>query len=178
MTRLSQHSVAPGASFQGLTVDDHLPAASPTIRQAKGTELKGTHANSGQSYKTFQDSPPQVRLVDATVETALELHSIDRVSRINVNEAQVQSGEIKSGSELAWLTGPSLAENLLSFVTPRLRDTGVLRPEKHSLLVQGLADALSTVPEAPMAREGIAILQMELRHLILLRQNKNGLIEG
>lgn len=178
MTRLPQHSLAPGASFEGITVEDHLPTASPRIPQAQATEIKGTHANSAQSYTNFQDSPPQDRLVDATVATALELHSIDRVSRINVNEAQVGSGEIKSGSELDWLNGPTLAQSLLSFVTPRLRDSGVLRPETHGLVLERLADALSTVPDAPVRREGLAILQVELRQLTLIRQNKNGLIKG
>ncbi|WP_027554639.1 hypothetical protein [Bradyrhizobium sp. Cp5.3] len=178
MTRLPQHSVAPGASFQGLTVDDHLPAASPTIPQANGPEIEGKHANGGQSYTIFRDSAPQDRPVGATVETELALNSIDGVSRINVNEAQAQFGEVRAGSELAWLNGPTLAENLLSFVTPRLRDSGILRPEKHGLLLERLADALSTMPEAPASREGIAILQRELRQLILLRQNKNGLIKG
>lgn len=178
MTRLPQHSVAPGASFQRITVDDHLPAASPRIAEAPATEIKGRHANSGQNYTTSQDSPLQDRLVDATAEIALELHSIDRVSRINVNEAQVGSSAIKPGSELAWLSGPTLAQNLLSFVTPRLRDSDVLRPETQGILLERLAHALSTVPEAPVPREGLAILQMELRQLTLIRQNKNGLIKG
>ncbi|WP_407175526.1 hypothetical protein [Bradyrhizobium sp. STM 3562] len=117
-------------------------------------------------------------MVDATIETALELSSIDAVSRINLDEARAPPGQIEPGSELAWLNGPNLAHSLLSFVTPRLRHSHVLRPEQHGLLLERLVDTLSAAPEDLAAREGAALLQLELQQLILFRQSHNGLIKG
>ncbi|MGL3104819.1 hypothetical protein [Bradyrhizobium sp. BR 1432] len=176
MTRLPEHSLEPGASFQGLNVDDHPPAITPATARAKEPELERTHANGGKSFAIFQDAPPQDLPVVSAIETALDLNSIDPVSRVNANEARGQIGEIKPGSELAWLNGPSLADNLLSFVTPRLCHSDVLRPEKQGILLERLADTLSA--ESSVSREDLAILQLELRRLILFRQNHNSLIKG
>ncbi|MCA1455135.1 hypothetical protein I6F35_18175 [Bradyrhizobium sp. BRP22] len=179
MTRLPQHSVESGTSLRGLHVDDHAPAITTTSPQSDSIEIERTPANGGKSHKSiFRDTPAQDPAVGATIETALELNSIDAVSRINPNEARTQVSEIDPGSELAWPNGPNLASSLLSFVMPRLRHSDVLRPEKHGLLLARLADALSASPEDSQSREGIGIVQQELRRLVLLRQNHNGLIKG
>ncbi|WP_439373191.1 hypothetical protein [Bradyrhizobium sp. DASA03120] len=178
MTRLPQHSVEPSASFQALDIHDHSPAPTPTTPEAKDIEFERTHANSGKSPAIFDDTHPRDLSVGATIETTKELNSIESVSRINVNEARAQNGEIRPGSELTWLNGPNLAGNLLSFVTPRLRDSDALRPEKHGVLLERLTDSLSAAPEGSASREGVAILKLELQRLILLRQNHNGLIKG
>ncbi|OKO79012.1 MULTISPECIES: hypothetical protein [unclassified Bradyrhizobium] len=178
MTRLPQRSVEPWASFRGPNVDNHTPTTTPTIPKAEGSEIERTHANGGKSHTIFQDTDQQDVAVGATIETALELNSVHPVSRINVNEARTQIGEIKPGPEIACLNGPTLADNLLSFVTPRLRHSDVLRPEKQGVLLERLADALSAAPDGWASREDMEILQLELRRLILLRQNHNGLIKG
>ncbi|GGI27780.1 MULTISPECIES: hypothetical protein [Bradyrhizobium] len=178
MTRLSEHSLEPGASFEELKVDDNPPAITPATARATESAIERTHANGGKSFAIFQDDPPQDLPVVSAIVTALDLTSIDPVSRVNVNEARGEIGEIKPGSELAWLNGPSLADNLLSFVTPRLFHSHVLRPEKQGILLERLADTLSAAPESSVSREDLAIVQLELRRLILLRQNDNGLIKG
>ncbi|MDF0522227.1 hypothetical protein GPL17_33955 [Bradyrhizobium yuanmingense] len=178
MTRLPQHSLEPGASFQRLNVDDPPPAITPTTARAEEAEIERTHANGGKSFAILEDGPPQDLPVVSAIETSFELGPIDPVSPIKANEARVQIGKFEPGSEFAWLNGPSLADNLLAFVTPRLCHSDVLRPEKQGILLERLADTLSAAPESSVSRENFAILQSELRRLILLRQNHNGLIKG
>ncbi|XIA67437.1 hypothetical protein ACFIOY_18360 [Bradyrhizobium sp. TZ2] len=156
----------------------HLPFSRPSP-QADGIEIEAEQANGGKRHTpTFRERPAQDLPVGATIEAAVGLDSIDPVSRINLNEARARIGEIEPSSEPARLNGPNLAGSLLSFVTPRLRHWDVLRADKHGLLLEPLADALSAAPEDFVPREGVGILQQELRRLILLRQNHNGLIKG
>jgi len=179
MTRLPPNPIEPGTSFQGPNVDHHASVIMPVNSRVKsiGTDrTRGNDDNSHTSISRHSDAPD--RLVDATIESALELSSIDAVSRINLDEARALPDQIEPGSELAWLNGPNLAHSLLSFVTPRLRHSHVLRPEQHGLLLERLADTLSAAPEDLVAREGAALLQLELQRLILLRQSHNGLIKG
>ncbi|MFB9262265.1 hypothetical protein ACFFWD_03625 [Bradyrhizobium erythrophlei] len=178
MARLPQYPVERSTAFQRFDVDDHPSAITPTIPQADNTEIEGAHANHGKE-PTFVWSDTQARdlPVDATIE-AEEVDDIDAISRINSTETRAQIKEIDPGSALAWLDGPNLARSLLSFVTPRLRHPDVLRAEKHGILLEHLADVLSAAPDDSVSREGIPIVQQQLRRLILLRQNQNSLIKG
>ncbi|MET4030986.1 MULTISPECIES: hypothetical protein [unclassified Bradyrhizobium] len=179
MTRLPRHSVELGTSFQRVDLGDHTPAAQPTISQADGIEIEAAQVDDGKRHApSFRDRPSQDLPVGATIEPAVELDSVDPVSRVNFNMTRGQVGETAPCSELARLNGPNLAGNLLSFVTPRLRHWDVLRADKHGLLLQTLAVALSAAPEDSVSPEGIGVLQQELRRLVLLRQNQNGLIKG
>ncbi|MCC8953874.1 hypothetical protein H8B02_10525 [Bradyrhizobium sp. Pear77] len=179
MTRLPQHSIEPGTSFQAPNVDDHGPSITPLIPRAKSLEIGNTDAHGGTSRSpVFQDSLARDLPAEAAIESELALDPIDPVSRINPSSTPAQLGEVARSAELACLNGPTLAGNLIAFVTPRLRHSDVLRPEKHGPLLERLVDALSNAAEGAASREGIALLQLELRRLILLRQNHNGLIKG
>ncbi|WGR93569.1 hypothetical protein MTX26_28215 [Bradyrhizobium sp. ISRA443] len=179
MTRLPNHSIEPGASFRPPNVDDHGPSITPLIPRAKSLEIANTDGNGGTSRSSaFGDSYTRELPAEATIESELALDPIDPVSRINPSGTPAQLGEVARSAELTCLNGPTLAGNLLAFVTPRLRHCDVLRPEKHGPLLERLADALSNAPQDAASREGIAVLQLELRRLILLRQNNNGLIKG
>ncbi|MBB4370639.1 hypothetical protein GGD63_003434 [Bradyrhizobium sp. cir1] len=179
MTRLPPNPVEPGTSFQEPNVDHHASAITPVNSRAKSIWIDRTRGNDPKSHTSLsRHSDVPDRLVDATIKSALELSSIDAVSRINLDEARAPPGQIEPSSELAWLNEPNLAHSLLSFVTPRLRHSHVLRPEQHGLLLERLADTLSAAPEDLVPREGAALLQLELQRLILLRQSHNGLIKG
>ncbi|SFQ08579.1 hypothetical protein SAMN05216330_11539 [Bradyrhizobium sp. Ghvi] len=179
MTRLPPNLVEPGTSFQGPHVDHHASAITPANSRAKSIGLDRTRGNDDKSHTSISRHNDVLdRLVDATIESALELSSIAAVSRINFDAARAAPRQIEPGSELAWLNEPNLAHSLLSFVTPRLRHAHVLRPEQHGLLLERLADTLSAAPEDLVPREGTALLQLELQRLILLRQSHNGLIKG
>ncbi|WP_141342526.1 hypothetical protein [Bradyrhizobium sp. USDA 3458] len=178
MTRLPQRSVELGTAFQGIN-NEHAPVVAPATPQASGIGIDKVHGKGGNAHTSvIQDRAAQERLAGNTIDNALELKSIDPISRINPTEATEHADKIGTNSELAWLNGPNLADSLLSFVTPRLRHSHVVRPEQHGLLLERLADALSAAPEGSVAREGAALLRLELRRLILLRQNHNGLIQG
>ncbi|MDA9496252.1 hypothetical protein [Bradyrhizobium sp. CCBAU 11357] len=175
MTRLPPNPVEPGTSFQEPNVDHHASAITPVNSRAKSIGIDRTRGNDDKSHTSIDVLD---RLVDASIESALELSSIDAVSRINLDEARAPPRQIEPGSELAWLNEPNLAHCLLSFVTPRLRHSHVLRPEQHGLLLERLADSLSAAPADLVPREGAALLQLELQRLILLRQSHNSLIKG
>ncbi|SDG85554.1 hypothetical protein SAMN05216338_1003216 [Bradyrhizobium sp. Rc2d] len=178
MTRLPPNPVEPGTSFQEPNVDHHASAITPVNSRAKSIGIDRTRGNDDKSHTSISRHSDVLDRLDATIESALELSSIDAVSRINFDEARAPPGQIEPGSELAWLNEPNLAHSLLSFVTPRLRHSHVLRPEQHGLLLERLADTLSAAPEDLVPREGAALLQLELQRLILLRQSHNGLIKG
>ncbi|SFJ63364.1 hypothetical protein SAMN05216525_13051 [Bradyrhizobium sp. Gha] len=180
MTRLPPNPLEPGTSFQEPNVDHHASDNTPANSRAKSIWIDRTRGNDNKSHTSnSHHSHVLDLLVDTTIESALELSSIDAVSRINLDEARAPPGQVEPGSELAWLNQPNLAHSLLSFVTPRLRHSHVLRPEQHGLLLERLADTLSAAPPTDLAsREGAALLQLELQRLILLRQSHNGLIKG
>ncbi|MGY4157795.1 hypothetical protein ACVINW_003637 [Bradyrhizobium sp. USDA 4461] len=179
MTRLPQRSVELGTAFQGINNEHHAPVVTPATPQASDIGFDKIHGKGGKGHTSVvQDRAAQDRLAANTIDNALELKSIDPISRINPTDATEHADKIGTNSELAWLNGPNLADSLLSFVTPRLRHSHVVRPEQHGLLLERLADALSAAPEGSVAREGAAVLRLELRRLILLRQNHNGLIQG
>ncbi|WFU80662.1 hypothetical protein QA645_40610 [Bradyrhizobium sp. CIAT3101] len=178
MTRLPQQLVEPWASFQGANVDNQTPATTLTTPKAEASEIELSHANGGRSHTILRDTDQQDVAVGATIETALQLNSVDPVSRTNVNQAGTRISEIEPGPEIACFNGPNLANNLLSFVAPRLRHSDVLRPEKQGVLLERLADTLSAAADGSVPREDIEILQLELGRLLLLQQNHNGLIKG
>ncbi|WP_316397882.1 hypothetical protein [Bradyrhizobium sp. 33ap4] len=179
MTRLPQRSVELGTAFQGINNEHHAPVVAPATSQASGIGIDKVQGKGGNAHTSVvQDRAAQERLAANTIDNALELKSIDPISRINPTDATEHADKIGTNSALAWLNGPNLADSLLSFVTPRLRHSHVVRPEQQGLLLERLADALSAAPEGSVAREGAALLRLELRRLILLRQYHNGLIQG
>ncbi|VIO69210.1 hypothetical protein [Bradyrhizobium ivorense] len=178
MTRLPQRSVEPGIAFQGINNEHHAPVIDPATPRASSIGIDKVHGNGKGHTSVVQQRETQERLAASTIDNALELKSIDPISRINPTDATEHAGRIETSSELAWLKGANLAHSLLSFVTPRLRHSHVVRPEQHGLLLERLADALSAAPEGSVAGEGAALLRLELRRLILLRQNHNSLIQG
>ncbi|WP_050403004.1 MULTISPECIES: hypothetical protein [Bradyrhizobium] len=179
MTRLPPNPVESGTSFQGPNVDHHASGITPGSSRARSIGIDRTRGNDDKSRSALRrHSEAPDHLVEATIDSALELSSINAISRVNLDEARAKPGQIEPGSELAWLNGPNLAHSLLSFVTPRLRHSHVLRPEQHGPLLERLANTLSAAPEDLVAREGAALLQLELQRLILLRQSHNGLIKG
>ncbi|KYH01594.1 hypothetical protein [Bradyrhizobium sp. DOA1] len=178
MTRLPQQLVEPWASFRGANVDDQTLTTTPTTPKAEASKIELSHANGRRSHTILRDTDQQDVAVGATIETALQLNSVDPVSRTNVNQAGTRISEIEPGPEIACFNGPNLANNLLSFVAPRLRHSDVLRPEKQGVLLERLADTLSAAADGSAPREDIEILQLELGRLLLLQQNHNGLIKG
>ncbi|MTV18298.1 MULTISPECIES: hypothetical protein [Bradyrhizobium] len=177
MTRLPQRSVEPG-TFQRINNEHHAPVIAPATPQASSIGIDKVYGN-GKGYTSVVQQPEaQERLAASTIDDALALKSIDPISRINPTDATEHAGKSETSAELTWLKGPNLAHSLLSFVTPRLRHSHVVRPEQHVLLLERLADALSAAPEGSVAADGAALLRLELRRLILLRQNHNSLVPG
>ncbi|KRR17660.1 hypothetical protein CQ14_36935 [Bradyrhizobium lablabi] len=172
MTKLPQHPVGLGTSSQRLNTHDHEPANRPALPQVHNLEIDGTD---GGGEKRHGSVWPDTEAPDLPIEAALDVNDIDAVSRVSLNERRVRIAELDPRAALASLYGRNLATGLLSFVTPRLRDPDVLRAEKHSVLLERLADRLRAGPE-DSAHEGTDALQQELRRLILLRQNQNSLI--
>ncbi|MBB4382592.1 hypothetical protein [Bradyrhizobium sp. SBR1B] len=177
MTRLPPNPVKPGTPFQEPNVDHHATSMTQVNSRAKSIGIDRTRGNDNSHPSISRHSDVPDRLVDATVESTLQLSSIDAVSSIKLDEAGALPRS-DPGSELAWSNELNLANSLLSFVTPRLRHSHVLRPEQHGLLLERLADKLSASAEDLVSREGAALLRLELQRLILLRQSHNGLIKG
>ncbi|WP_342724028.1 hypothetical protein AAFG07_33825 [Bradyrhizobium sp. B097] len=178
MTRLPQRSVEPGTAFQGINNEHHAPVIAPATPQASSIGIDKVHGNGKGHTSVVQQREAQERLAASTIDNALELKSIDPISRINPTDATEHAGKIETSSALTWLTGPNLAHSLLSFVLPRLRHPDVLRADMHGALLERLTQTLEATPDDKTACECLAILQQELRQLLLLRQNQNSLIKG
>ncbi|WOH64333.1 hypothetical protein [Bradyrhizobium sp. BWA-3-5] len=178
MTRLPQHPVGLGTSSQGLDVGEHSPVIGPNTPKAKNMGPRGVHADGATKQASWRDEPAQNLPIDPAREAALEVNSIDAVSRVTRFERGDGANEFDPRAVLAALYGHNLSHGLLSFVIPRLRHPDVLRADRHCALLERLTQTLEATPDDNTACECLAILQQELRRLLLLRHNQNSLIKG
>ncbi|KYK43871.1 hypothetical protein A1D31_37725 [Bradyrhizobium liaoningense] len=178
MARLPQHAVGPGASSQGLDAGQHAPVIGSSPSQGDKIELGGAHADGGAKRASWRDASTHDLPIDGASEAALEVNSVGAISRVALFESEAGANEVDPRAILASLYGPNLSRGLLSFVVPRLRHPDVLRADKHGVLLERLTRMLEATPEDKTARECLAILQLELRRLLMLRQNQNSLIKG
>ncbi|MGY3622255.1 hypothetical protein [Bradyrhizobium sp. USDA 10063] len=165
-------------SSQSLDIDDRAPVIGPAIRQASGMELDGARTNGDKKDASIWRKTDTQALPPDVVIEVVKANDIDAVTRVSLDKMRTRPDEIDPGAALGWLYSCNLANGLLSFVTPRLRHPHELLAEKHAVVLERLADALSGAPEDSVRREGIVVLQQELRRLILLRQNRNSLVKG
>lgn len=179
MSKLSRHDVRPGTASQRLDEDHHAPGIAPTIDKLNEVESDGPRAkdeNEHASVRRELNAPYLQR--DVAIEAVSEAKDIDAVGRVSLNEMRRSIHEVDSPAALASLYGRDIAHDLLAFVTPRLRHPDLLGAEPYGIVLERLALKLSTVPADSMAREGAVVLQQALQWLILLRQNRNSLIEA
>ncbi|MDA9489656.1 hypothetical protein [Bradyrhizobium sp. CCBAU 11361] len=177
MARLPQHAVGPGTPLQGLDAGQNAPAIGSSSSQAD-MEVGVAHADGGTKRASWRDAPAQHLPIEGASEAALEVNSINAVSGVALFEMGAGANEIDPRVVLASLYGSNLSHGLLSFVIPRLRHPDVLRADKHGVLLERLTQTLEATPDDKTARECLAILQQELRRLLLLRQNQNSIIKG
>ncbi|WP_271592080.1 hypothetical protein [Bradyrhizobium sp. CCBAU 65884] len=140
-------------------------------------EVGVAHADGGTKRASWRDAPAQNLPIEGASEAALEVNSINAVSGVALFE-MAAGAEIDPRAVLASLYGSNLSHGLLSFVIPRLRHPDVLRADKHGVLLERLTQTLEATPDDKTARECLAILQQELRRLLLLRHNQNSIIKG
>lgn len=179
MSKLSRHDVRPDTASQRLDEDHHAPGIEPTIDQLYEVESDGPRAKDENEHAWVRrelNAPYLQR--DVAIEAVSEPKNIDAVGRVDLNKIRRLIHEVDPSAALASLDGRDIAHDLLAFVTPRLRHPDVLQAESHGMLLERLALKLSTAPADSMAREGAVVLQQALRWLILLRQNRNSLIEA
>lgn len=115
---------------------------------------------------------------DGEIETKLEVNALDAVPAVGLNAMQPHLEMAPRAALASSPYGSNLAHGLLSFVTPHLAHPDVLSAGQHDVLLERLTRTLSAAPEDLIFHGGIAILNDELRPLILLRQNRNSLIKG
>lgn len=178
MSKLSRHDVRPGTAAQRLDEDHHAPGIGPTIDQLNEVESDGPRAkdeNEHASVRRELNAPYLQR--DVAIEAVSEATDVDAVGRVDLNKMGRPVHEVDSSAALS-LYGRDIAHDLLAFVTPRLRQPDLLGAEPYGSLLERLALKLSTAPEDSMPREGAVVLQQALQWLILLRQNRNSLIEA
>lgn len=177
MSKLSRHDVRPGTPSQRPDEDHHAPGIAPTIDKLNEVESDGPRAkdeNEHASVRRELNAPYLQR--DVAIEAVSEAKDIDAVGRVDLNKMG-PIHEVDSSAALS-LYGGDIAHDLLAFVTPRLRHPDLLRAEPYGIVLERLALKLSTAPADSMAREGAVVLQQALQWLILLRQNRNSLIEA
>lgn len=179
MSKLSRYDVRPGTASQRLDEDHHAPGVEPTIDQLNEVEIDGPRAkdeNEHASVRRELNAPYLQR--DVAIEAISEAQDIDAVGHVSLNKMRRPVHEVDSSAALASLYGRDIAHDLLAFVTPRLRHPDLLRAQPYGSLLERLALKLSTAPADSMPREGAVVLQQALQWLILLRQNRNSLIEA
>lgn len=178
MSKLSRHDVRLGTASQRLDEDPHAPGVEPTVDQLNEVEIDGPRAkdeNEHASVRRELNAPYLQR--DVAIEAISEAKDIDAVGRVDLNKMGHPVHEVDSSAALS-LYGRDIAHDLLAFVTPRLRHPDLLRAEPYGSLLERLALKLSTAPTDSMPREAAVVLQQALQWLILLRQNRNSLIEA
>ncbi|GLR89690.1 hypothetical protein [Bradyrhizobium iriomotense] len=177
MSKLSRHDVRPGTASQRFDEHHHAPGIEPTIRQLNKAEIDGPRANGEKDHASARRELNASYLpLDAAIEAVLEAKDIDAVGRVGLNRTRINEVDLRAG--LASLHGHDIAHDLFAFVTPRLRNPDMLRAEPYGILLERLASKLLAAPADTMAREGVVVLQQTLQWLILLRQNRNSLIEA
>lgn len=178
MARLPQSPVGSGTSSQGFDAGEHVPVTAPSIPKADHIEVAGAHAGGGTKQASWRDAPAQDPTIDPSSGAALEVGSINAISRVTLFEEPAGANEIDPRAVLASLYGHNLSHGLLSFVIPRLRHPDVLRADRHGALLERLTRTLEAAPDDKTAGECLAILRQELQRFLLLRQNQNSLIKG
>lgn len=179
MSKLSRHDVRPGTASQRLDEDHRAPSIEPTIDQLNEVEIDGPRAKDEKEHASVRSelNAPDLQW-DVAIEAVLKAKDIDAVGRVGLNKMRRPIHEVDSSAALASLYGRDIAHDLLAFVTPRLRHPDLLGAEPYGILLERLALKLSTAPADSMPREGAVVLQQALQWLILLRQNRNSLIEA
>ena len=179
MSKLSRHDVRPGTASQRFDEHHHAPGIEPTIRQLNKSEIGGPRANGEKEHASVRRELNASYLpLDTAIEAVLEAKDIDAVGRVGLNKMRTRINEVDSRAGLASLHGRDIAHDLFAFVTPRLRNPDMLRAEPYGILLERLASKLLAAPADTMAREGVVVLQQTMQWLILLRQNRNSLIEA
>ncbi|OKO83963.1 hypothetical protein [Bradyrhizobium sp. NAS96.2] len=170
MSKLSRHDVGPGTVSQRLNED-----RAPVIDLSK-TKIDGTPANDENQQASIWREPNASHLpLDMTIDALSKAKDIDAVGRVSLSKTRTRGNDVEG---LTPLHGGDIAHDLLAFVTPRLRHPDMLRPERYGVLLERLTLKLSAAPSDSMAHEGVLVLQQGLQWLILLRQNRNSLIEA
>lgn len=179
MSKLSRHDVRPGTASQRIDEVHHAPSIEPTIDQLNEVEIDGLRAKDEKEHASVRRelNAPYLQW-DVAIEAVLKAKDIDAVGRVSLNKMRRPIHEVDSSAALASLYGRDIAHDLLAFVTPRLRHPDLLGAEPYGILLERLALKLSTAPPDSMPREGAVVLQQAVQWLILLRQNRNSLIEA
>lgn len=179
MSKLSRHDVRPGTASQRVDEGHHAPGIEPTIDRLNEVEIDGPRAKDENEHAWVRSelNAPYLQR-DVAIEAVSEAKDVDAVGRVSLNRMRRPIHEVDSSAALASLYGRDIAHDLLAFVTPRLRHPDLLGAEPYGIVLEGLALKLSTAPADSMAREGAVVLQQALQWLILLRQNRNSLIEA
>lgn len=175
MARLLHHSVGPGALSPDVGIDEHASTSEPAAHHTDDMAIDGTRAIGGRTRALPQ---AQDMSVDGAIASKLEVNALDAVSAISLNAMQPHQEMVPRAALVSSLYGSNLAHGLLSFVTPHLTHPDMLSAGQRDVLLERLSKTLSAAPEDLVSRDGIAILNDELRRLILLRQNWNSLIKG
>lgn len=180
MVKLPRRPVRTDSSPSRPSLDDHTPHSDTAVTHGDGTQVGGVRAGGGDKGRAlaWRQADAQDLPLDLAIEAVLAADNVDAVTRVNLNEMRASIAEVDPRVMLASLYGRNLAQGLLSFVMPRLRHPEVLRAENHDALLERLANTFSASTEDSVVREGVFVLQQELRRLALLRQNRNSLIEG
>ncbi|WID99714.1 hypothetical protein QO058_30445 (plasmid) [Bosea vestrisii] len=162
---------------QGL--EDHTPRSDTLPSSGEGSRVNGVRPGGGDRGRSqLREADPQEMPLDLAIEAALAAQDVDAVTRVHLDEMRASLAQLDPRAALASLYGRNLAAGLLSFVMPRLRHPDVLLAEKHNALLEHLAGTFSAASEDSVVREGVFVIQQELRRLALLRQHRNSLIEG
>jgi hypothetical protein len=121
--------------------------------------------------------PPGVRL-DAAIERTLAAPDLDGVTRRHLDEAQTIISQTDRPGAVSGFAGRNLADALMTFVMPRLRNPHVLQAERYRALLEQLQSDLAGSADDRIVREGVLTIRRELKRLSQLRQNSNSLVEG
>lgn len=163
-------------SRQGL--DDHTPQSDTLPTSGEGARVNGVRPGGGDRGRSqIREADAQEMPLDLAIEAALSAQDVDAVTRIHLDEMRASLAQLDPRAALASLYGRNLAAGLLSFVMPRLRHPEVLLAENHNALLEHLAGTFSSSDDT-VVREGVFVIQQELKRLALLRQHRNSLIEG
>ncbi|GLR46020.1 hypothetical protein GCM10007880_65380 [Mesorhizobium amorphae] len=180
MVKLPSYPVPSGSASYRPTIEDRASATDPAIVRANNKAIDGAISNSDKKRASRRRETRQTpgMPLEFAISGVPEVSRVDPVARVSSNEMRAPIDVDDPRAELVALYGHNLAREQLSFVTPRLRHPDVLRAEKRCFLLERLVEGLSAAPENWIARDGMAVLKDELLRLILLRQNRNSLIEG
>jgi hypothetical protein len=180
MVKLPRRPIRTDGALPRPEIDDHTPRSDTAVSQGDGERVGSVRAGGGDKGRAlaWQAADAKDLPLDLAIEAVLASQDVDALTRVSLSEMRASIAETDPRAMLASLYGRNLAQGLLSFVMPRLRHPEVLRAENHDTLLEGLANSFASAPEDSVVREGVLVLQQELRRLALLRQNRNSLIEA